>query len=105
MSTTSSKACSACSTSAPPAPAGSAPYAVYNIGNHDAVELLEFIAMLERLLGRPARRELLPMQPGDVQATYADIARLHAATGFAPHTPLADGLARFVDWYRGYHAA
>jgi UDP-glucuronate 4-epimerase len=88
-----------------PGPAGSAPYAVYNIGNHDAVELLEFIAILERLLERPARRELLPMQPGDVEATYADTARLHAATGFAPHTPLADGLARFVDWYRGYHAA
>ena len=89
----------------PPGPAGGAPYAVYNIGNHDAVELLEFIAILERLLERPARRELLPMQPGDVEATYADTARLRAATGFAPHTPLADGLARFVDWYRGYHAA
>jgi UDP-glucuronate 4-epimerase len=87
----------------PPAPPSNAPYAVFNIGNHDAVELGDFIATLERLLGRPAQRELLPMQPGDVEATYADTSRLRAATGFAPHTPLADGLARFVDWYRRYH--
>jgi len=90
---------------APPAPAPPAngPYAIYNIGNHDAVELVEFIAIIERLLGRPARRELLPMQPGDVEATYADTSRLQAATGFAPHTPLAEGLQRFVAWYRGWH--
>ena len=88
----------------PAAPSG-APYAIFNIGNHDAVELVEFIAILERLLGRSARRELLPMQPGDVEATYADTSRLAAATGFAPHTPLAEGLARFVDWYRRWHAA
>ncbi|HEX4886074.1 MAG TPA: NAD-dependent epimerase/dehydratase family protein [Casimicrobiaceae bacterium] len=87
----------------PPAPPANAPYAVFNIGNHDAVELTDFIATLERLLGRTARRELLPMQPGDVEATYADTTRLHAATGFAPHTPLATGLARFVEWYRRYH--
>jgi UDP-glucuronate 4-epimerase len=86
-----------------PAPPANAPYAVFNIGNHDAVELTDFIATLERLLGRTARRELLPMQPGDVEATYADTTRLHAATGFAPHTPLATGLARFVEWYRRYH--
>jgi UDP-glucuronate 4-epimerase len=87
----------------PPAPPANAPYAIFNIGNHDAVELTDFIATLERLLGRTARRELLPMQPGDVEATYADTTRLHAATGFAPHTPLATGLARFVEWYRRYH--
>jgi UDP-glucuronate 4-epimerase len=86
-----------------PAPPSGAPCAVYNIGNHDAVELVEFIAILERLLGRPARRELLPMQPGDVEATYADTSRLRAATGFAPHTPLAEGLGHFVAWYRAYH--
>ena len=73
-----------------------APYAIYNIGNHDAVELETFIATLERLLGRTAIREYAPMQPGDVPATYAAIDRLAAVTGFAPHTPLADGLARFV---------
>ena len=84
-------------------PATGAPYAIYNIGNHEAVELSAFIATLERLLGRTAKRDLQPMQPGDVPATYASIDRLRAATGFAPRTPLAEGLARFVDWYRAYH--
>ena len=83
--------------------AGGARHAVYNIGNHQAVELETFIATLERLLGRTAIRDYRPMQPGDVPATYASIDRLHAATGFAPRTPLADGLARFVAWYRDYH--
>lgn len=82
-----------------------APYAIYNIGNHQAVELDEFIATLERLLGRRAIRNDQPMQPGDVPATFASIERLHALTGFAPRTPLADGLARFVAWYRDYHGA
>jgi UDP-glucuronate 4-epimerase len=82
---------------------GGARHAVYNIGNHQAVELETFIATLERLLGRPAIRDYRPMQPGDVPATYASIDRLRAATGFAPRTPLADGLARFVAWYRGYY--
>jgi UDP-glucuronate 4-epimerase len=87
-----------------PAPGGdAAPYAVYNIGNHEAVELDRFIATLERLLGRRAIRNLRPMQPGDVRATYASIESLARATGFAPHTPLDEGLARFVDWYRGYY--
>jgi UDP-glucuronate 4-epimerase len=83
---------------------GAAPYAVYNIGNHEAVELETFIATLERLLGRTAIRRYAPMQPGDVPATYASIERLAAVTGFAPHTPLAEGLARFVAWYRDYYA-
>jgi UDP-glucuronate 4-epimerase len=90
---------------APRGDADAAPYAVYNIGNHEAVELETFIATLERLLGRPAIKEYAPMQPGDVPATYAAIDRLAAVTGFAPHTPLADGLARFVAWYREYHGA
>jgi UDP-glucuronate 4-epimerase len=87
----------------PPAATDAAPYAIYNIGNHEAVELEAFIATLERLLGRAAIREYAPMQPGDVPATYAAIDRLAAVTGFAPHTPLADGLARFVAWYREYY--
>jgi UDP-glucuronate 4-epimerase len=88
----------------PPAGDGNtAPYAVYNIGNHEAVELETFIATLERLLGRSAIKEYAPMQPGDVPATYAAIDRLAAVTGFAPHTPLAEGLARFVAWYREYY--
>ena len=81
-----------------------APYGIYNIGNHEAVELETFIATLERLLGRTAIRDNAPMQPGDVPATYAAIDRLAALTGFAPHTPLADGLARFVAWYREYYS-
>jgi len=83
--------------------AGSAPYAIYNIGNHRAVQLEEFIGELERLLGRRAIKHYLPLQPGDVPATFASIARLAAATGFAPTTPLAEGLARFVAWYREHY--
>jgi UDP-glucuronate 4-epimerase len=88
----------------PPAADGDgAPYAVYNIGNHQAVDLDRFIATLERLLGRKAIRRDLPMQPGDVQATFASIDRLAALTGFAPSTPLEQGLARFVEWYRAHY--
>ena len=79
-----------------------APAAIYNIGNNDAVDLMAFIATLEALLGRRAVCEMVPMQPGDMTATYASIDRLRAAVGFAPKTPLADGLAHFVAWYRGH---
>ena len=88
----------------PRADGDGAPYAVYNIGNHEAVELEAFIGTLERLLGRRAIRDYVPNQPGDVPATCASIDRLAAVTGFAPRTPLADGLARFVGWYREYYA-
>ena len=88
----------------PRADGDGAPYAVYNIGNHEAVELETFIATLERLLGKHAIRDYAPMQPGDVPATCASIDRLAAVTGFAPHTSLTDGLARFVDWYQEYYA-
>ncbi len=87
----------------PPAADDGAPYAIYNIGNHEAVALEAFIATLEHLLGRQAIKEYAPMQPGDVPATYASIERLAAVTGFAPSTPLAEGLARFVAWYRDYY--
>jgi len=80
-----------------------APYAIYNIGNNSAVDLDTFIATLEDLLGRRAIRNDRPMQPGDVRATYASIDRLRDAIGFAPRTSLADGLARFVSWYRRYY--
>jgi UDP-glucuronate 4-epimerase len=86
-----------------PPPAAGAPHAIYNIGNHQAVALETFIAELERLLGRKAVKEYLPLQPGDVPETYASIERLAAATGFAPSTPLAVGLGRFVDWYREFY--
>jgi len=88
-----------------PPQGGGAPHAVYNIGNHQSVALTEFIATLERLLGRAAVKEFLPMQPGDVKATYASIDRLRAATGFSPSTPLAAGLERFVAWYRNHYGA
>jgi UDP-glucuronate 4-epimerase len=88
-----------------PPQGGGAPHAVYNIGNHQSVALTEFIATLERLLGRAAVKEFLPMQPGDVKATYASIDRLRTATGFSPSTPLAAGLERFVAWYRNHYGA
>jgi UDP-glucuronate 4-epimerase len=79
-----------------------APWRIYNIGNNEPVELGRFIEILETLTGRTAIKELAPMQPGDVPATYADTSRLEAAVGFKPHTPLETGLAAFVEWYRTY---
>jgi UDP-glucuronate 4-epimerase len=78
-------------------------YAVYNIGNHQPVGLRDYIAELERALGRKAKLEMKPMQPGDVKATYADTRALRDAVGFAPSTPLATGLARFAAWFRQYY--
>jgi len=80
-----------------------APYRIYNIGNHQPVELLRFIEILEGALGRKAELTLAPMQPGDVPATYADVDDLARDVGFAPDTPLELGIARFVEWYRGYY--
>jgi UDP-glucuronate 4-epimerase len=88
---------------AAPAPPVSAPYAVYNIGNHQPVKLLDYIALLERALERKAKLEMKPMQPGDVKATYADTRALAEAVGFAPSTPLEEGLARFAQWFKGYY--
>lgn len=81
----------------------SAPWRVYNIGNNNPVELLDVVAELERRIGKKAIRELAPMQPGDVPATYADIDGLARAVDFKPSTPIADGIGRFIDWYRAYH--
>jgi len=80
-----------------------APYALYNIGNHQPVKLLHYIALLEHALGRKAQIELKPMQPGDVKATYADTRALAAAVGFAPSTPLEEGLGRFAEWFKRYY--
>ncbi|WML41763.1 NAD-dependent epimerase [Neobacillus sp. OS1-2] len=80
-----------------------APYRIYNIGNHHPVKLLDFIQLLERLIGKKAKIELAPMQPGDVKETYADITNLQNDTGYAPATNIETGLAHFVDWYKGYH--
>jgi UDP-glucuronate 4-epimerase len=78
-------------------------FAVYNIGNHQPVELLDYIAALEKALGKRAKVELKPMQPGDVKATYADTDALRKAVGFAPSTPLTTGLERFAAWFRQYY--
>ena len=78
-------------------------YAIYNIGNHSPVKLLDYIALLERALGKKAQLDLQPMQPGDVKATYADTHALQQAVGFAPATPLDVGLQRFAQWFRTYH--
>jgi UDP-glucuronate 4-epimerase len=80
-----------------------APYRVYNIGNNRSVNLIEFVETLEKIIGKPAIRQLLPMQAGDVLETCADISALQRDVGFAPSTLLADGLGRFVEWYRQYH--
>jgi UDP-glucuronate 4-epimerase len=86
-----------------PGSSSTAPYRIYNIGNNNPVALMRMIEMLEAAIGRPAQKRMLPMQPGDVPATYADIDDLQAAVGFRPDTPLETGLARFVEWYREYH--
>jgi UDP-glucuronate 4-epimerase len=80
-----------------------APFRVYNIGNREPVRLLDFIAVLERLLDVRAEKEYLPMQPGDVHTTYADVDALDRAVGFSPGTSIEAGLARFVAWYREYY--
>ncbi|MGQ9684865.1 MAG: NAD-dependent epimerase [Thiobacillaceae bacterium] len=79
-----------------------APYRVYNIGNHQPVELMTFIRTIEEALGREAQKNFLPMQPGDVVATYADVEDLKRDVGFMPKTPLTEGIARWVAWYRAY---
>jgi UDP-glucuronate 4-epimerase len=82
---------------------GAAPHRVYNIGNHRPERLLHMIDVLEAALGRTAIKEMLPMQPGDVPATYADIDAIRRDHGFAPTTPIDVGIPRFVEWYRDYH--
>jgi len=88
---------------APDPAVSSAPYRLYNIGNNQPIRLLDFIAAIEKALGKKARMNMLPMQKGDVEATYADIEALREAVGFAPATPIEDGIARFVEWYREYY--
>ena len=80
------------------------PYRIFNIGNHNPVELLELIEVLEKALARTAVKEFLPPQPGDVPATAAEVSDLAEAIGFAPNTPLPLGAARFVDWFRTYYS-
>ena len=87
-----------------PDPATSfAPYRIFNIGNSQPVDLMRYIEVLEQCLGRKAKLEMLPMQPGDVQATVADVTELSKAIGFRPRTPVEEGVAKFVAWYRDYY--
>jgi UDP-glucuronate 4-epimerase len=87
-----------------PDPATSrAPWRIYNIGNHTPVELTEVVGLLEAVLGKKAIRDLMPMQPGDVHETCADVEDLRNAVGFAPDTPIAIGISKFVAWYRAWH--
>jgi UDP-glucuronate 4-epimerase len=87
----------------PPAAAQGVPHALYNLGNHRPVALRRFLEVLEQALERTARIELAPLPPGDVVRTFADIAGSTRDLGFAPRTPIEDGLPRFVAWYREYH--
>lgn len=87
-----------------PNPARSdAPYAIYNIGSHTPILLDDFIGELETVIGKKAIKHLLPMQPGDVEATYASVADLKKAVGFEPKTSLSDGIKQFIDWFRKYY--
>jgi len=90
---------------APNPSTSSAPYRVYNIGNNQPVELGRFIEVIEAALGMKAQKNMLPMQPGDVPATYADIEALQTAVGFRPATPIEVGVQRFIQWYREYYNA
>ncbi len=82
-----------------------APFRLYNIGNHTPVELLRFIEVIERCLGKRAVKRMLPAQPGDVIATAADVADLSRDVGFEPKTPIEAGIPRFIDWYREYYGS
>ena len=78
-------------------------YRLYNIGNHSPVDLMDFIASIENALGKKAKFNFLPMQPGDVAATYADVNDLMRDVGFSPSTPVQEGIRKFVDWYKIYY--
>lgn len=80
-----------------------APYKLYNIGNNNPVELMKFIEVLEDCLDKKAKKNLLPIQAGDVPATYADVDDLMRDIGFKPTTPIEEGIKRFVEWYKEYY--
>ncbi len=88
---------------APDSATSAAPYRLYNIGNNNPVELMHLIATLEQALGRTAEKRMMPLQPGDVPATFADVDALVQDVGFAPKTPIETGVRRFVEWYRDYY--
>jgi UDP-glucuronate 4-epimerase len=90
---------------APDPACSKAPYRLYNIGNNQPVELMYFIECIEKALGKTAEKNFLPLQPGDVERTYADIDALSDAVGFRPSTPIEQGIERFVAWYKDYYGA
>jgi UDP-glucuronate 4-epimerase len=94
---------SAWSGDAPDPSTSAAPYKVYNIGNNNPVELTEFIEVIEDVLGKKAKKELMDIQPGDVAATYADVDDLMKDVGFKPDTPIEDGIKRFVQWFKRFY--
>jgi UDP-glucuronate 4-epimerase len=80
-----------------------APYRIYNLGNNKPVKLLDFIEAIEQKTGKAAIKNLLPIQPGDVKRTYADVSALRNDLGYNPSTTVEEGVGRFIDWYRGYY--
>jgi UDP-glucuronate 4-epimerase len=88
---------------APDPATSAAPWRIYNIGNNRPIDLMRVVSLLEKEFGRPAVKEMLPMQPGDVEATFADVTDLERDVGFKPATPIDKGIARFAKWYRDYH--
>jgi len=90
-------------TTSDPSVSKTAPYKIYNIGNSSPVRLMDFIEAIETKLGITAKKELLPMQPGDVPMTWADTADLQANLDYHPDTPIKEGISRFIDWYRSYY--
>jgi UDP-glucuronate 4-epimerase len=88
---------------APDSATSRAPYRLYNIGNHSPVELLRFIEVIEDCLGKKAIKRMLPLQPGDVPMSFADVSDLSRDVGFAPNTPIETGVRCFIDWYRSYY--
>jgi UDP-glucuronate 4-epimerase len=93
------------SSQAPDPATSTAPWRIYNIGNSQPIEVLDIVRLIEKEIGKPAKRELLPMQPGDVLETYADCADLERAVGFRPRTPIEKGVGRFVQWFREFHVS
>jgi UDP-glucuronate 4-epimerase len=79
------------------------PYEIFNLGNNNPENLMDMIGLIARTLGVEAKMELVPLQPGDVPATYADISKAQKKLGYTPHTPITEGVPKFVQWYREYH--
>ncbi len=89
--------------SAPDPASSAAPYKIYNIGNSRPVRLMDFIEAIEKELGKKAEKNMLPIQPGDVPATWADVDDLQQDLGYTPSTPISVGVKRFVEWYRSFY--